>query len=142
MADWDVVRQWIILADTDLRTAEHIAANMYPPPLEIACFLCQQAAEKYLKGFLEFHNETPPRIHDIVELQKRCENYNAEFIKLQESSEVLTNYAVRPRYDLGLDLQERDMLSALKQVRSVKVFLQALIPALFQEDDPSTSKQN
>jgi HEPN domain-containing protein len=142
MADWDVVRQWVILADMDLRTAEHISGTMYPPPLEIIVFLCQQAAEKYLKGFLEFHNETPPHIHDIVELQKRCELYNSEFIKLQESSQVLTNYAVRPRYDLGLDLQESDVVVALKHVQSIKIFIQAIVPELFQENDAPAGEQD
>jgi HEPN domain-containing protein len=137
MADWDVVRQWIMLADMDLRTAEHIAATMVPLPLEIVCFHCQQAAEKYLKGFLELHDEIPPHIHDLIELQKKCELYSEEFIKLQESSQTLTNYSVRPRYELGLDLQESDMRSSLRHAQSVKAFLQALAPELFQEDDPS-----
>ncbi|MDR1171947.1 MAG: HEPN domain-containing protein [Bacteroidales bacterium] len=142
MADWDIVRQWIILADMDLRTAEHIAATMIPLPLEIICFHCQQAVEKYLKGFLELHNEIPPHIHDLVELQKRCEQYNAEFVKLQESSQALAAYSVRPRYDLGLDLQESDMRSSLRHMQSVKTFIQAAAPELFQEDDPSSVKQD
>ena len=141
MADWDIIRQWIILADMDLRTAEHIAKTMFPPPLEIVCFHCQQAAEKYLKGFIEFHNETTPHIHDIIELQKRCERYNPEFVKLEESSQVLTNYSVRPRYDLGLDLQESDMFLSLKHAQFVKTIIQNIAPDLFQDNNTSCIKQ-
>jgi HEPN domain-containing protein len=135
MAERDIIKQWITLADMDLNTADFLAKNMFPPPLEIICFHCQQAAEKYLKGFLEFHDETPPRIHDIIELQKKCENYDPDFIKLEEFSKALTNFGVQPRYDLGMDIQKSDMLLSLKYAQSIKTFVQLMIPEFFQDHD-------
>ncbi len=56
-------REWQRLAEMDLNSAEYLL-NMCPTPLEIICYHCQQAAEKYLKGYLVFHGMNPPKIHD------------------------------------------------------------------------------
>jgi HEPN domain-containing protein len=45
------LRQWLEKADHDLMAAEYLTTMHYPRPDEIICFHCQQAAEKYLKGF-------------------------------------------------------------------------------------------
>lgn len=36
------------------------------------CFLCQQAAEKYLKGYLVANGVNPPRIHSVASLTVKC----------------------------------------------------------------------
>jgi HEPN domain-containing protein len=46
------IEGWRTLADRDMAVADHLVANMYHTPTEIITFLCQQAAEKYLKGAL------------------------------------------------------------------------------------------
>lgn len=44
-------REWQRLAEMDLNSAVYLL-NMRPTPLEIICYHCRQAAEKYLKGYL------------------------------------------------------------------------------------------
>jgi hypothetical protein len=41
---------------------------MYPVPIEIVCFHCQQAAEKYFKSFLAYHDQEPPQ--DLIAFVK------------------------------------------------------------------------
>ena len=66
--------------------------------LSTVCFHSQQAAEKYLKAFLTYHQIEFPKTHDIgelLDLVARADN------KLSESLRdviVLTNYGVDVRY--------------------------------------------
>jgi HEPN domain-containing protein len=62
------LKQWIEIADKDLAGAGLLANTMYPPPIEIICFHCQQAVEKYLKWFLVLHDYEPPKIHNLIEV--------------------------------------------------------------------------
>jgi HEPN domain-containing protein len=113
MADMHLVRQWWSIADSDLRAAQYDANNMWPTPFEIICFHCQQAAEKYLKGFLVFHDKTPPRIHDLDELCKQCKSIEPLFAQVADICSRLTQYGVQPRYPSEMSLDKDDMLRAL-----------------------------
>ena len=54
----DLVRAWFAKASSDLRSAEIIiASDAKDLPSDAVCFHCQQAAEKYLKGFLTSREE-------------------------------------------------------------------------------------
>jgi HEPN domain-containing protein len=131
MADKRIIKQWISLADDDLRLAEHTANTLWPTPIELVCFHCQQAAEKYLKGFLEFNNEIPRHIHDLIALRKMCEVYNPNFNYLIRHCQDLTAYSVQPRYSHDLQLEKEDMVRALTYVKDLKDFLLKEKPELF-----------
>jgi len=114
--------KWFAYADRDLALAEH-ALSMYPQPYEIICYHCQQAAEKYLKGYLIFRGEEdPPRTHDLGLLCAACSVYDESFDELQRSCDVLTYYAVQPRYPHDLEITETQMQSALRYAKGVKAF--------------------
>ncbi|MDR1388556.1 MAG: HEPN domain-containing protein [Treponema sp.] len=134
MADIALVRQWIFLAEDDLRVAQHLEQTLRPTPFELICFHCQQAAEKYLKSCLEFHDEIPPKTHDLIELNNRCKKYSAAFGDLAEACQALTAYGVQPRYTYGMELEYGDTLKALQCAEKVKMFLQKEAPELFKND--------
>jgi hypothetical protein len=123
--------QWRLLADMDLNTAVFLADKMLPKPLEIICFHCQQAAEKYLKGFLTIQGKEPPYTHDLDELCKLCETYNASFSAIGGMCTTLTLFGVQPRYDIGMNITEADTNLVLQNVQSIKLFLQKEAPLLF-----------
>lgn len=50
--------EWISRAYSDRDSALFLYENMYPKPLEVICYLCQQASEKALKSLL-FVSELP-----------------------------------------------------------------------------------
>ena len=62
------------------------------------CFLCQQSAELYLKGFLILYGVEPPRIHDLTDLLGRCSTANQSLTSLEEICRVLTDYYIETRY--------------------------------------------
>ena len=56
------------------------------------------------------------------------------------SCTVITHFAVQPRYDRGLDISEADMRLVIQHARTIKDFLTAEIPELFEEIAPSTER--
>jgi HEPN domain-containing protein len=109
---------------------------MWPTPLEIICFHCQQAVEKYLKGFLVFHGEEPPYIHDLDKLCKQCKSIEPLFAEVVDICSRITQYGVQPRYPAEISIDKADMLRALHDTQAVSAFMRRTAPAMFQEPAP------
>ncbi len=71
----ELVAEWIRYAEMDLTTAKFDFENMHPAPLEIICYHCQQAAEKFLKAIIIYYGEEPERTHDISKLLNVIKNF-------------------------------------------------------------------
>jgi HEPN domain-containing protein len=92
----DVVRGWLRKAASDLVTLE---AALGAGAFDGACFHAQQAAEKYLKGFLAFHDKPFPFTHNLGDLTELCAGVDPLFRTLTPMASELTPYGVRLRYD-------------------------------------------
>lgn len=57
--------EWLDFAYMDLSAAEHLL-TMRPLPVEIICYHCEQAAEKFLKATLVQFDREPPKTHDLT----------------------------------------------------------------------------
>jgi len=119
MVDAEFVTPWIQKAENDFSTARHLAENMHPVPIEIVCFHCQQAAEKYLKAFLVWNDQEPPKTHDLIELTKLCSNFDKGFLLLSPKCEFLIPFATRTRYPGTSDLEEEDIRKALTYAQDI-----------------------
>lgn len=62
-----VIKDWIDKADHDLGSAKLIYLHI-PDYFDTIAFHCQQAAEKYLKGVLEYYGIEFQRSHNLVYL--------------------------------------------------------------------------
>ena len=122
MDNKDVAEEWFRVAETDLASAEYLQ-DMRPIPVEVICYHCQQAAEKYLKGFLCLKEETVKKIHDLVRLNKICRKYEKDFKAIEEDCLMLTDFTVNVRYPFPMDIDEADMHLALKGARRIKDFV-------------------
>jgi HEPN domain-containing protein len=111
----------------DLSSAEYLL-NMKPVPVEIICYLSQQSAEKYLKGYLVLYGVNPPKIHDLDELRKLCSNLSETFEEIADQCSDLTAYGVQPRYPTELMLEQRDMRQALSSAKRVRDFVLNVAP--------------
>lgn len=98
----DLAKKWFNKGNNDLIAGEYIL-SMPNPPVDIVCFHSQQAAEKYLKGFLAFHGRETPKIHDLEELISMCEEIDSDFAELLDTASELSGYAVEVRYPLEAD---------------------------------------
>ncbi|GHV93195.1 hypothetical protein AGMMS50268_36980 [Spirochaetia bacterium] len=141
MDNEEYVRQWIDIANKDLALAEHVAATMWPTPYELVCFHCQQSAEKYLKAFLVLHDREPPKIHDLAELSKFCENSEPLFSQILEKCEVLTYYGVQPRYPNEKHIEKEEMTRSLEYARTIKEFILQKMPEIFRDKDENSPKE-
>ena len=119
--DEQLARDWFDKAERDLLTAVTIlgAVNV---PTDIVCFHCQQASEKYLKGFLSWHATPPARTHDLAALLVACTTLDPRLASLRPLAIHLTDYAVDVRYP-GLPhsdptvLEAREALNAAGEIR-------------------------
>jgi HEPN domain-containing protein len=92
-----------------------------PLPLEIICFHCQQAAEKYLKGYLVYKGvENVPYTHDLDLLSDMCLDIDERFADIEEACGVLTQYGVQPRYPHDMGLHKCDVQEALEYAQQIR----------------------
>jgi len=133
----NTLQEWRDLAEDDLRSAEFLADNLRPLPTGIVSFLCQQAAEKQLKAYLvEKTAQEPPHIHDLDELCKRCERVDPGFRSVATACSVLSEFAVKGRYDRGIDVDEADMRTVLAYAKAVRDFVTNSLAPRGRVDSP------
>ncbi|MDR0519463.1 MAG: HEPN domain-containing protein [Clostridiales Family XIII bacterium] len=120
--DPDFAYEWFQYADTDLLSAEHLL-TLHPRPFELICYLSEQSAEKFLKGYLVHKGmEQPPKIHELNRLCALCLQYDERFAEIEKQCNVLTDYGVQPRYPHEMLIEEHHMEQALDYNRQIRDF--------------------
>ena len=122
MDNLSIAQEWFAIANTDLASALFLQ-DMHPTPIEIICYHCQQATEKYLKGFLAAKGETIQKTHDLVWLNSACRQYDEGFDAIEKNCLLLTDYGVAVRYPFPIDVNASDMEIALRHAQQVKDFV-------------------
>lgn len=92
-------QEWFHIGEEELKFAQAGFKELeafYPQ----ICFQCQQAVEKYLKGFLVYHQKTFPKIHDLVNLLKLCARIDKDLLQFLESANTISQYYLVTRYPL------------------------------------------
>jgi len=84
-------------ADADLDLADHLLTEGAAFPNAIA-FNSQQAAEKYLKALLTWHQVPFPKTHDLEQLLDLIATVDAGLAESLRDVIVLTPYGVELRY--------------------------------------------
>jgi HEPN domain-containing protein len=97
-------REWLRYAEGDLLVARWAFQDKVPAYHTI-CFLCQSAAEKFLKGYLIAQGWTLQKIHDIVALLELCAEYDPAWTDLAADGVILNEYIIAGRYpgDIALE---------------------------------------
>jgi HEPN domain-containing protein len=120
----DLMREWFTKAEHDLLNAQIILESRKETlPLDTVCFHCQQAVEKYLKGFLIYHQIEFSKTHFLGTLLDQCKEIDASFTELDGVIE-LSVYAVDVRYpDDSLELTLEDANAAYARANRAKDFV-------------------
>jgi len=84
------------------------------------CFLCQQAAEKYLKALLQENGLVVPKTHELVNVLNLLLPGDASLLPLRRKSRSLTQYAVDYRYP-GMMASRRQMEAAVRHVDEIRL---------------------
>ena len=116
------LRQWLEKAGHDLMAAEYLAMH-YPTPDSIICFHCQQAAEKYLKGFLFKNNIPPPKIHDLLELLRLCGPVLPKYQTILNQCTFLNRFSRILYCPHEFEIAGDDLKTALRYANEVKDFV-------------------
>ena len=75
----EFVREWFHKADNDILNAKNNLASD-DIPRDTVCYHAEQAAEKYLKGYLVFKLGTYPRIHNLLRLLELCKQQDEDYL--------------------------------------------------------------
>lgn len=118
------VTHWCLKAENDLKNACHEVEHE-DPALDTVCFHAQQAAEKYLKVFLLFHDCEIPKTHVLMRLIRNCIDIDNSFRELLEQEiDMLTDYAVDLRYAENFYIPSKEeAYDAIKKAEFVKQFV-------------------
>lgn len=111
------VRAWIAKAESDLAAVRSILSG--DGPFDTACFHCQQAIEKCMKGFLASRRQPFPFTHDLDELARLCDAQEPTLNLSRPEVVGLTDYAVRLRYDNDFWPTRADATAALRLAEEV-----------------------
>jgi HEPN domain-containing protein len=134
----EYIREWFYYADNDYDAAT-ILFGHYPLKLEIICFLCQQAVEKWLKGYLAFKGvDEPPKTHNLIQLCDMAVVYDEQFNTFRTQFETLTRYAVIVRYPRESRITELDTRKAFDCATAIRDFapLAEMRAAAFADVNP------
>lgn len=111
-------RKWILKAEEDWEGAREQIGRK-PPLRDLACFHCQQAAEKHLKALLQESGVAVPKTHDLEDLLGLLLPHDATLAPLRRILRSLTRYAVVYRYP-GVRATTRRMIAALRHAERVR----------------------
>ncbi len=92
------------------------------------CFHAQQAAEKYLKGFLAFHGKNVRKIHELDALLLLCAEVNASFNELKKDAIFLNHFYTEARYPGDIpDFSSSQAQDAAVSADRVKAFVRVVV---------------
>jgi len=98
-------------------------------PWDAVAFHAQQAAEKYLKGFLVARKSIVPKIHDLVALLHDCRRHDPSLEPLRTDAERLTRLGWASRYpDTPGDPEEADSREALQIAQRITAAIRERVP--------------
>jgi len=88
------------------------------------CFLSQQMAEKYFKGYLVFKNQEFPKIHDLNKLVNLCKKLDDNFEKVKSAAQFLSKFYISTRYPGDYpEYNFKDAKKAFEKAVKIKIFV-------------------
>lgn len=119
----DIVKSWIEKGDHDLGTAQ--VTFLYIPRFrDTVAFHCQQAVEKYLKGYLFFTDTVFKRTHNLNYLLSLVSLFDSVSDNLYDKAAELEDFSVEIRYpDTSIDLSDEDIHQALSIAREFRTYV-------------------
>ena len=118
----DEVLEWERFAEMDYATANHLDKTLYPKPMEIICYHCQQCAEKYLKALTEHLGKEIEKTHDLGNLATTISDNLSVPQAVLVSCAKLTQYGVKIRYPQEFGISENHVKAALSDMENVRTW--------------------
>ena len=135
------VKEWMIIADDDFDSAIILNASI-KKHMEVICYLCAQATEKYLKCYLTYNGIIPQKTHNLVLLNDNCIEIDNSFNEIKMECGFLNRYSNEIRYPFRIQVYEEDVVYVIKSVEKIKNMmpLSRIREELIQKDKESNVK--
>ena len=135
------VKEWMIIADDDFDSAR-ILNDSVRKHMEVICYLCAQATEKYLKCYLTYNGIIPQKTHNLVLLNDNCIEIDNSFNEIKMECGFLNRYSNEIRYPFRIQVYEEDVVYVIKSVEKIKNMmpLSRIREELIQKDKESNVK--
>ena len=101
----ELLQGWYQKGDEDILAAE-IILEANPVLYDIVAFHAQQGAEKYIKAFISYAEQLPPKTHDLREPINIASAFDSSLEEIRWA-ETLTKYAVRARYPDSFEIDDK-----------------------------------
>ncbi len=111
--------RWFKRAQKDIEDAEFLLKESRT--LENVALLIQQAIEKYLKGFIIYHDWELEKIHDLITLINYASKIDKSFEKFVPSLRIITNFYFESRYPITYepDYTKEEIRESLKEAKKL-----------------------
>jgi HEPN domain-containing protein len=123
----EVVSEWVIRAEDDLKTTQIILRAGTGMPTSTAAFHAQQCIEKYIKALLTARGIQFPKTHNIRRLVEMLPA-DAQLSLSQGEQDELTDYATGARYPGGGEVSTTEARRALALARRVRSEIRRQLP--------------
>jgi len=123
----EVVREWVVKAESDLKTAVITLGAGRDCPTDTVCFHSEQCVEKYLKALLTLWSIPFPKTHNIrflLELMPSASRPELE----RAWQDQLTDYAAAARYPGWGPIPLSEARRAVAVARRVRREIRRLLP--------------
>lgn len=119
MAKEKIVKEWFDKGQKDIKDAEFLLEN--DRAAENIAFHIQQAAEKYLKGFLIFHEWKLEKIHDLIKLLEEAIKIDKSFNEFAKPLRKITNFYFESRYPVGYKVEytKEELKESLERTKNL-----------------------
>lgn len=117
-------QDWVAKAEMDFKGALDLASRKKDPLPDKVVYDCAQCVEKYLKGFLVWHNKPFRYRHDLTDLRRRCQDVDDGFARLEDDTILLNRWSSEVRYP-GVSAAAEDVKDAVKAMSRVRKFVRA-----------------
>jgi HEPN domain-containing protein len=115
------VREWFRMADNDFDSAM-LLNEAVRRHYEIICYHCAQSVEKYLKGYLIYHDVIPQKTHDLIVLNNHCKEMDGDFANIRFECAILIRFSNDIRYPNQYETTEDDVQLAINAVEKIRNF--------------------
>lgn len=120
-----LAKEWFEKGNHDLQTAQIL--DKEKGPTDTLCFHCQQAVEKYLKGFLVFCGKDIEeiKIHDLGRLLNYCLEEDKKFEQFYDYVDNLNRFYIDSRYPINMPFEysQNEVTNAIGQVEEMVKFV-------------------
>jgi HEPN domain-containing protein len=110
--------EWVAKAEADWQGVRKLA-RAKPPLLDLACFHCQQTAEKYMKALLQEQGLVIPYTHDLEILFGLLLPHYPDIKRCRRGLDQLSRYAGAYRYP-GMHADLRNLNAATRRTELIR----------------------